>query len=172
MFYRIIKDFLVKKQIKKIVAFGLPAVNNEPIKTIGVLIDGIHFSDKDKFIDEFKKFATGQFKLNLLVYRKQPKKDENIDYAYFTRKDITFVGSFSKGEIENFVTFPFDLLVNYYDISNADLELITAQSKAKFKVGFASVNKELNHFFIATFVEKYVDFTKILIDYLKILKKI
>lgn len=172
MFYRTIKDFLVKKQIKKSLALGLSAVNNEPIKTIGVLIDGIHFSDKDKLMNEFKKHANGQFKVNLLVYRKKAKKDESIEYPYFTKSDISFSGNFSKGEIDNFVNFPFDLLVNYYDESNANLELITAQSKAKFKVGFASVNKELNHFFVNTFVERHVEFTQVLFDYLKILKKV
>jgi hypothetical protein len=172
MFYRIIKDFLVKKQIKKSLALGLFAVSNEPIKTIGILVDGIHFSDKDKLVNEFNKYANGNFKVNLLVYRNKAKKDESIEYSYFTKSDIGFTGSFSKGEIDDFVAFPFDLLVNYYDDSNADLELITSSSKAKFKVGFASVNKDLNHFFVTTFVDKYMDFTQVLFDYLKILKKI
>ncbi len=172
MFYRTIKDFLLKKQIKKILALGLPAVDNESVKTIGVLVDGIHFSDIDKLINDFKKYANGQFKVNLLVYRTKAKKEEVIDYPYFTKNDISFSGNFSKGEIENFVAFPFDMLVSYYEKSNADLELITASAKAKFKVGFASVNKDLNHFFITTFVEKHDDFTQVLFDYLKILKKI
>ncbi|MFC4739165.1 DUF6913 domain-containing protein [Flavobacterium ponti] len=172
MFYRTIKDFLVKKHIKKSLAKGLSAVNSEPIKTIGVLIDGIHFSDKDKLINEFKKHSNGQFKVNLLIFRKKVNKKESIEYPYFTKKDIGFSGNYSKGEIENFVNFPFDLLINFYDESNANLELITAQSKAKFKVGFASVNKDLNHFFVNTFVEKYVDFTQVLFDYLRILKKV
>lgn len=172
MFYRTIKDFWVKKHIKKSLGLGLKAVNNEPIKTIGLLIDGINFTDKEKLINEFKKHANGQFKINLLVYRKKAKRDESIDYPFFTKKDVRFNASFKKGEIENFVSFPFDLLISYYDEKNSDLELITAISKAQFKVGFASANKELNHFFIHTYVEKYVDFTDVLFDYLKILKKI
>lgn len=172
MFYRTIKDFLVKKHIKKLLSNGLAAVNNEPIKTIGVLVDGVHFTNKQKLIEAFKKNANGQFKVNLLVYRKKVKKDESVDYAFYTKNDINFSGSFSKGEIDNFVSFPFDLLVNYYDQGNTDLELISALSKAKFKVGFASVNKDLNHFFINTFVEKYDDFIEVLFNYLKILKKI
>lgn len=172
MFYRTIKDFWVKKHIKKSLGLGLPAVNSNPIKTIGLLIDGINYTDKEKLINEFKKHTNGQFKINLLVYRKKAKKDESIDYPYFTKNDVGFNASLKKGEIENFISFPFDLLISYYDEKNSDLELITATSKAKFKVGFASVNKELNHFLINTYVEKYVDFTQVLFDYLKILKKI
>ncbi len=172
MFYKTIKNFWIKKHIKKSLGLGLAAVNNEPIKTIGLLLDGINFTDKEKLINEFKKHANGQFKINLLVYRKKAKKEENIEYPYFTRKDVGFDASLKKGEIENFVQFPFDLLISYYDENNPNLELITAVSKAKFKVGFASTNKELNHFFINTYVEQYVDFTQVLFDYLKILKKI
>ena len=85
MFYRIIKDFLLKKHIKKALANGLHEVNKEPIKTIGLLIDGTRFFDKDKLISEFKKHANGQFKVNLLVYRKKAKKDEVIEYPYYYR---------------------------------------------------------------------------------------
>lgn len=172
MFYRIIKDFLLKKHIKKKIANGLLEVSNEPIKTIGLLIDGTRFFDKDKLISEFKKNANGQFKVSLLVYRKKAKKDEVIGYPYYSKKDIGISGVISKGEIENFISFPFDLLVNYYDTSNADLELISVTSKAKFKVGFATVNNDINHFIVNLYVEKYVEFTGVLFEYLKILKKI
>ena len=77
-----------------------------------------------------------------------------------------------KGEIDNFIAFPFDLLVNFYDTSNANLELISVESKAKFKVGFATVNKDINHFIVNLYMEKYVEFTQVLFEYLKILKKI
>lgn len=172
MFYRTIKNFWIKKHIKKSLGLGLSAVNNDSINTIGLLIDGINFTDKEKLINEFKKYANGQFKINLLVYRKKAKKEEDISYPYFTKNDIGLDASLKKGEIENFVNFPFDLLISYYDEKNPNMEFITATSKAKFKVGFASINKDLNHFFISTYVEKYVDFTEVLFDYLKILKKI
>jgi hypothetical protein len=172
MFYKTIKDFLLKKHINKKLATGLPEVNIEPIKTIGLLIYGIDFYEKDKLIDEFNKQANGQIKINLLVYRKKANKEENIEYPYYSKKDISISGTISKGEIESFIKSPFDLLVNYYDTSNTDLELISVESKAKFKVGFASVNNDLNHFIISTYMEKYLDFTQVLFDYLKILKKI
>lgn len=172
MFYKTIKDFLLKKHIKKTLTQGLPEVNNEPIKTIGLLIDGTHFFDKDKLINEFKKHSNGQFKVNLLVYRKKAKKDEIIEYPYYTKKDVGVYGTISKGEVENFIAFPFDLLVNFYDTSNANLELISVESKAKFKVGFATVNKDINQFIVNLYMEKYVEFTQILFEYLKILKKI
>jgi hypothetical protein len=172
MFYKTIKDFLVKKYIKKRLSKGLAEVNNDPIKTIGLLIDSTHFSQFDKLINEFKKYSNGQFKINLLVYRKKSKKNEIIEYPFYSKSNIGIAGKINKGEIENFIDFPFDLLISYYDYSNPNLELVSALSKAKFKVGFESANQSINHFFVKTYVDEYEDFTKVLFDYLKILKKI
>jgi len=45
-------------------------------------------------------------------------------------------------------------------------------SKAKFKVGFASVSKKLNHFMIGTHAEDHEVFMSELFKYLKILNKL
>lgn len=172
MFYRTIKYFLLKKHINKSLSKGLTEVTNQPIKTIGLLIDGTHFFEREKLINEFKKNANGQFKINILVYRKKAKKDEVIEYPYYAKNHVGITGTILKGEIENFIAFPFDLLVNYYDETNGDLELISVKSKAKFKVGFATVNNEINHFMVSSYIEKYEEFTQVLFEYLKILKKI
>jgi len=172
MFYKTIKDFLLKKYIKKRLSKGLAEVNNDSVKTIGLLIDSTHFSQFDKLINEFKKYSNGQFKVNILVYRKRAKKNEIIEYPFYTKGNIGFSGKINKKEVENFIAFPFDLLINYYDSNNTNLELVSVLSKAKFKVGFELVNQSINHFFVKTYVEKYADFTKVLFDYLKILKKV
>jgi hypothetical protein len=172
MFYRTIKRFFLKKYIKKRLSQGLTDVNQDSIKTIGVLVDETVFFETEKLIQEFKKYSAGQFKINLLVYRKKPKKNEKVNHAYYTFSNVSFSGEIRKTEVDNFVNFPFDMLVSYYYFSNSDLELVTLKSKAKFKVGFENINNQLNHFFIKTQVEKYVEFTEVLFNYLKILKKI
>jgi hypothetical protein len=172
MFYRIIKNFLLKKHINKSLTKGLGEVTSEPIKTIGLLVDATHFFEIEKLILEFKKYANGQFKINLLVYRKKVKKDEIIDYPFYTKNDIGISGVISKTEVQNFTAFPFDLLVNFYDETNADLELVSVRSKSKFKVGFTAINNEINHFIVSSYIEKYEEFTQVLFEYLKILKKI
>jgi hypothetical protein len=67
---------------------------------------------------------------------------------------------------------PFDLLINYYDVEKSALLVVTNLSKAKFKVGFAAVNKKLNHFMINTEGGNYAIFTEELFKYLKILNKL
>ena len=46
------------------------------------------------------------------------------------------------------------------------------KAKAGFKVGFASIDKRLNHFMIDTNAENYIVFMSELFKYLKILNKI
>ncbi len=172
MFYNTIKKILIKKRLNLTLANALPIATNDAIKTIGILIDETVFFEKEKLINAFKKHANGQFKVNILVYRKKPKKNEIVDYPFYTTSDISFSGDIKKGEVENFIKYPFDLLVSYYDVSNIDLEVVTINSKAKFKTGFATINNAMNHFFVTTHVEKYDDFTEVLFNYLKILNKI
>jgi hypothetical protein len=60
----------------------------------------------------------------------------------------------------------------YYDTEKVALLLVSNLSKASFKVGFASIDKRLNHFMIDTNAENYTVFMSELFKYLKILNKI
>ena len=64
----------------------------------------------------------------------------------------------------------FDLLISYYDIEKPILMLMTQKSKAKFKVGFASVDKHFNRWMINTSLENYKLFISELFRYLKNIK--
>lgn len=163
---------MLKKHINKSLSAGLSIVTDDSIKTIGLLIDEIHFFDKDQLINDIKKYTDNQVKVNVLVYRKKIQKNEMFDHSFFTKNDITFSGFIKKGDIDNFISFPFCLLINYYDESNSDLEFVSVMSQAKFKVGFASIINNLNNFIVYTSIKKHNEFTKIMFDYLKILKKI
>ena len=85
---------------------------------------------------------------------------------------MSWTATFGKQEVNNFITTDFDLLINYYDTEKVPLLLISHQSKAKFKVGFSSVDKRINHFMISTNAENHIIFIEELFKYLKILNKI
>ena len=81
-------------------------------------------------------------------------------------------GEINKKEVNDFIETPFDLLINYYDVNKSALLLLSTKSKAKFKVGFDTVDKRVNHFIIKTLVEDFNEFVLELFKYLKILNKI
>jgi len=64
------------------------------------------------------------------------------------------------------------LLISFYEQKQIPLVIVTHQSKADFKVGFAEVDKRLNHFMINTAMENYTIFVEELFKYLRILNKI
>ena len=85
---------------------------------------------------------------------------------------MSWTGTVDKKEVKDFIKEPFDLLINYYDTEKVALLLVSHLSKASFKVGFATVDKRLNHFMINTNAENYKVFVEELFKYLKILNKI
>ena len=93
-------------------------------------------------------------------------------YPTFGLKDFNFKGRTELQSINEFVSNEFDLLINYYDVEKPVLLLLTNNSKAKFKVGFSSVDKKLNHLMINTNAENHTVFVHELFRYLKILNKI
>ncbi|MCR5862195.1 hypothetical protein LRS05_08580 [Flavobacterium sp. J372] len=172
MFLKFIKDFSLKKIIRKNLASYKPVANQDVISTIGILIDETYFSDKDALINDLIANGFRAENIQTLSFKDRIKKKEVMDCCHFTRKDIAPDGSFAKEDVAAFINSPFDMLISYYDVEKAPLVWATLQSKAKFKAGFATVGKRLNHFTINTVAEKHEEFISELIKYLGILNKI
>ncbi len=172
MFLDFIKDFFIKRKLKnRLSQFG-SNFSIEKIKTIGVIVDESYFFDKQKLINELIRFEIDANNIQLMIYKDKIKKTEVFEAPYFSYKDLKWNGSIEKQEVKDFITQNFDLLINYYDLEKAPLLLVSQQSKAKFKVGFATIDKRINHFMIETAAENYVVFANELFRYLKILNKI
>ena len=172
MFLKFIKDFFIKKTVKKsLLAYSL--VNSEKkIQTVGLLIDETYFSKEKELIEEITAKGIAANHIKVLIYKDRIKKKDVLEHPNFSRKDVSFAGAFQKEEISQFVNEPFDMLISYYDIEKPQLLIVTLQSKAQFKVGFSTVDKRLNNFTITTVAEKHQEFVNELFRYLKILNKI
>lgn len=172
MFLKHIKDFGLKKIIKKKLAGYKPVSSPDIVHTAGIIIDESYFADKELLVKELVKNGIKQEDIKTLSFKERIKPKEVVDCCHFTRRDITASGKFEKEDVAAFIDTPFDMLISYYDVEKAPLVLATLQSRAKFKVGFATVDKRLNHFMISTVAEKYPEFVSELFKYLKILKKL
>ncbi|MBN9282977.1 MULTISPECIES: hypothetical protein [unclassified Flavobacterium] len=172
MFLKTIKDFSLKKIIKKRLPNYKLTVTEGAIQTVGLLIDESYFVAQNDLIQELVANGIPGKNIEILIYKDRIKKKETFEYPYFSRKNIAMNGEFLKPEVAGFVNKPFDMLISYYDVEKAPLLLLTLQSKAKFKVGFSTIDKRLNNFMITTVAEKYQEFVSELFKYLKILNKI
>ena len=170
MFLNYIKEFFVKKTLNK----NLHNVKNEvftsDVQTIGLLIDETKFQHSEKLIETLIQQGIAPESVKIAVYRGKLEKKKVYSRPTFDKKAIDWKGEITEDFLEEFVNTEFDLLISYYDAEKAVLMLVTQKSKAKFKVGFSSVDKNLNRWMINTDIENYKLFVKELFKYLKNIK--
>lgn len=172
MFLKLIKDFLIKKLVKKSLVNYKPVIIEDKIETVGLLIDESYFAKEEALVSEIISGGIQKNNIQVLIYRDKIKKKDSFSNPFFSRADVSLGADFKKPEVKDFIEKPFDMLISYYDIEKPPLTLVTLLSESKFKVGFSTVDKRLNNFMIGTVAEKHQEFVSELFKYLKILNKI
>ncbi len=172
MFLNYFKDFSTKKIVKKSLSNVKHTASDNVIKTVGIIFDETYFYEREALVSELIRNGITEDHIKVLVFKDKIKKNEVFDDPVFSHRDLSWRGTVDKKEVKEFVAEPFDLLINYYDTEKAALLLVSHLSKASFKVGFASIDKRLNHFLINTNAENYKVFMDELFKYLKILNKL
>ena len=172
MFLNTIKRYILKKKLKNNLCNVKPESLNSPIIRIGLIVDESYFLETAALKQEIISNGIDENNITVVVYRDNIKKKNIYSESTFGLKDLNFKGEFSEQFIKDFISEEFDLLINYYNVEKPILLLLTHSSKAKFKVGFSTVDKRLNHFLINIVAENYKDFISELFRYLKILNKI
>ena len=142
------------------------------IRKVGLLVDETEFSEKESLIQELISNGFAANKISILVYRDTINKKEIHSRHTFNSVVLNWDGTITDRVVNEFIKTEFDLLVSYYEIEKAILLLVTNNSKARFKVGFSSIDKRLHHLTITTRIENYTIFVHELFKYLKILNKI
>lgn len=172
MFLNKIKDFWTKKIVKKRLS-NVRLINSDgSIRKVGIVFDESYFYEREELLKELIQQGIKEENIQILVFKDKIKKNETFDYPIFSYKNINWAATIDAQQFTDFVTSEVDLLISYYDIEKAPLLLTTHLSKASFKVGFASIDKRLNHFMIDTNAENHKVFMEELFKYLKILNKL
>lgn len=172
MFLKYIKNFLLKKALKKSLHNVKDESLNSPITNVGLIVDESDFLETAALKKEIISNGILDSNIKVIAFRDVLKSKEVYLEPTFGLKDLNFKSEFTQQSINVFIEEEFDLLINYYNEEKPFLLLLTNKSKAKFKVGFSSVDKRLNHFLININRENYKGFTSELFRYLKILNKI
>ncbi len=172
MFLNKIKDFWIKKIVKKKLSNVRLINSDSSIKKVGIVFDESYFYEREELLKELIQRGIKSENIHILVFKNKINKNEIFDYPVFSYKNMSWIASIDGKPFDDFVNPNFDLLISYYDIEKSPLLLTTHLSKASFKVGFASIDKRLNHFMIDTHAENYKVFMEELFKYLKILNKL
>ena len=172
MFLNYIKEISLKRILKNSYKVLTNNQNLTIIKSVGLIIDESNFDKSEKLINEIVAGGIRKDNIKVIVYKDKLNQNEVFSYPTFNNKHINFSGKFTEKVVIDFINNQFDLLISYYEIEKSSLQIITNNSKANFKVGFANVDKRLNHLMINTRLDNYKIFTFEVFKYLKILKKI
>lgn len=172
MFLNYLKNIFTKKRIKKRLSNVDSTHSADKIRSVGIIFDESYFDEQQKMIASLAEAGIPENQIQVLVLKNKIKKSDNYGYPVFTPRDLSWRATFEKSEVREFADCEFDLLINYYDKEKSALLIVSHLSRAKFKVGFSSVDKKLNHFMIDTDAADHQIFMDELIKYLKILNKI
>lgn len=172
MFLNFFKIFSAKRKLKNHPVNINTSITNLPINSVGIVIDATQFNDVDALLREIDLHGIPLHNIQVLLYKDRFKKKEVVAYPYFSKKEVSWLGSIENKEAKDFKRQKFDMLISYYDVKKTALLLVTQKSMADFKVGFASIDKKYNHFMIDTTTENYKVFVDELFKYLKILNKL
>lgn len=172
MFYRILKEFFLKKIVNKGLSTNVSDNVNESIRTVGVFIDETNGNYKTLLKNELDKHNLKFEKVDFLIFKDKIKAKEIIEEPFFTSKDIRISGVISKQNVVDFTNNTYDLLINFYDEPKSILNMIASKSKARFKVGFTAIDKRINNLIIHSDTDNAQEFVSELVKYLRILNKI
>jgi len=144
---RFLQDFFLsfhyKKQLKRLVKRKIKQVAE--IKTIGVLW-GVDMAIDQTLIDKLASLLeVSKQKIQIVVPTAAGKMDDSkgLKIQYVDQKFLSWSAQFTSKE-NRFCNTSFDLLINYFDQPSKLTALLSAQSKAKFRVGFAQADHRLN----------------------------
>jgi len=172
MFLKGLREKSLKKFINSVLSSRQVFVNNSKVENLGVLL---HISEYGDF-ESFRKLASSMNilpnKLKIVAFAENEKDSLNSWDTSFSPKDFGWKGDIKNTELQTFLDSEFDLLISYYEEDITELKLMTAKSKAKFKVGIFQEDERLNDLIIKTKVKQFGLFQAELIKYLTIFNKL
>jgi len=172
MFLKRFKDKSNQKYINKTLNSRQQGFESKRIASVGVMMHSEEFIDYDKYRQLISHIGVNENKVKFMTFVEDHKNEMNTWDDSFSSKDIGWNGKLNNPSLQDFVNTEFDALISYYNSDALELQMITASSKANFKIGI-NVEDERLFDLIINVASKEIDvFGKELKKYLKILNKI
>lgn len=172
MILKAFKEKSNRKYINNLLATRKSTVNNNEIKTIAVLLNANEFHEFEVFRVYFKALGLNSPKHKIVAFTLDDKLEHNQWNTHFSPKDFGWKGKIKNIDLQSFIDEPYDMLVCFYKNPVLQLNLITAASKANFKVGISNEDERLYDLIIDVGLKDINIFKQELKKYLTILKKL
>ncbi|WP_339894344.1 hypothetical protein [uncultured Algibacter sp.] len=161
-----------KKYLNKLLSERQVIVNDDKLISLGIIfnIDEIHDFESFRKLSDFIKVRPN--KLKIIAFSESKKNDLHAWDECYNLKDFGWKGKIKNADLQEFLDVPFDILISYFEKDVLELKLMTAKSKAKFKIGILQTDERLNDLIIKTSLKQFELFKKEVFKYLSILNKI
>nr|WP_232732000.1 hypothetical protein [Confluentibacter lentus] len=147
-------------------------VDDSKIESLGIIFNLGENEDFGLFKNLASKINLHPNNLKVIGFSKDKKANLNTWDLCFNPDDFGWKGDIKNVELQTFLDKKFDVLISYYLAEDLELKLMTAKSKAQFKVGIFQNDLRLNDLIISTNLNEFDVFENEVFKYLTILNKI
>lgn len=158
----------IERALKKRDRSGL----NNAVKTIGIVYDGDDIHEIHYFNKLISLLNISEENISYLGFVTNDKKNASLPKHICTKKDFTWFGEIKSAEIKQFTNKKLDVIVGYYNKSDNYLDIIVAQSAARFKIGLANADERLFDLIVSVDPKESVKCNAEIVKYLRILGKL
>ncbi|MCO4820516.1 MAG: hypothetical protein KC469_00510 [Flavobacteriaceae bacterium] len=172
MFLKRFKEKSNQKYINNVLNNRDVEIHNDLIESVGVIVKFDEFNSYDDLRQVFKHLGITDNKVKFIAYINDEKLIPSTWDTFFYPKCFGWGGNINNNDVNEFINQKFDALISYYKEDNLELNMLTALSKANFKIGLSDKDPRL-HDFIINIMPYQVDIFKTeLKKYLRVLNKI
>lgn len=171
----ILKGFKEKsnqKFINKLIDSRKAALSSKKIESVGIILNLSEFDDFETLRIFFESLKLNPNKIKIVGFTEDIKLVEASIELLYSEKQVGWKGKLKNNELISFINTNFDVLISYYKQDNLELNLVTALSKANFKVGLSNNDERLHDLILDIDPNKYDVFRNEFVKYLTILKKL
>jgi len=166
-----IKDYSLQKKKEKSLKKRDLSQRNSKLETMVVLIDVNYIQDKSHIESIGDALKLDENKVQFLYFDKTEKKAAP-NSKKFSTNDFRWNGNVMNTNVRDFIENPVDVLLGIFSNQNKLLNSLSAQSNARFKIGYLDADQEIFDLILSINPADEKLFQSETIKFLKILNKI
>lgn len=172
MFLRRFREKSNQKYINNLLDSDERNVHQNKIDTVGVILNFDEFNNYDQLRALLKNIGIKDNKVKFIAYIDDEGIKPNSWDAFFSPKDFGWKGKVNNTELEQFINTKFDALISFYNAEDLELKLVSASSRANFKIGINNSEPRLYDLIINIKTKDLQVFQNEIFKYLKVFNKI
>ncbi|MBP0905178.1 DUF6913 domain-containing protein [Mariniflexile gromovii] len=166
------KEKSIKKHINKLLSERYVNVSGKQVESLGIIFNLDELDNFEQFNTLASCLKVKPNKLKVIAFSSNKKETLKSWDVCFNPDDFGWKGAIKNSELQTFLDTKFDVLISYYEADITELKLLTAKSKAEFKVGLLQTDERINDLIVKTNLKEFNVFKDEVFKYLTILKKI